>query len=909
MAYAASQPVKEVPGFARVGQAIRKGVLAALNPLFGTPENPTKLGKAMALAEEASQYGLMAGPATGMMRYAVRAPLTVDPRFLGTGTIPLPNVQRSVSKAFVPRSGFSSMARDVQAVREGLAEGKKALVPKSMFSNAPGDFAYLDDVGNVVIPDSTASLIRRYSDRYVRVAPPGAKTPRAVSMTEVEKMAKNVDKANAPYDLKQANLRALSDAVNPYWQYWMYERDIASLNKTLAAYRAPKDKVTRTPVFYKNRENLSFDVLSAEAAQTVLSNLPGTRYRLGTPGLGAVDYMPNHVSAMSRDRFVRPGSKLFDLYNDGYLPYQSATFLGAERKVNGRTVRPIMRVTDHHEFLDAPADFMLSRVANRNFPRVYHVGREVPSYKFTPVDPGDIEAVYRLDGKPVVPSTGRYTVSIGLQQASKGGDSPHKNFRNFLASDKVPESIFGYRVVQRTEDYTPEDVEFFKANPKAAGFYDTGDEEMAEDVPQQAVNAGQTYDTRLTADQERRYQAWRATLPKPLQYEGDYDLRGYWADPDTVKEGIVDGQHFTDRYKKPNHPTFSVESKYATGENRNRAGRWDDGMFIPPGGTAYSGSRVDLVAKLGEDDERYVSRGTAGGAVSVYGVPLRGLYPSEDRFFRSHAQVAGMAADDGAIILNPYSDIPADNYMKVAKLEAARHWMRRMGDELPSFSLTSNQAKTFSTIQDGKPYGSDRDVMDTIMSRILVDDASAGDVTDEQRAAAAKVLDFMRRRSVRQAAKVGTARGKYPGLTNNPGNVEKHELRTYKTLFEGEDAGGRRPKRFARFTDPVLGLKASATVLARKADELAKAGKPFTIENYAPLYAPPNENDTEAYIKNLSAYSGIPRDMDIDRWDTEHLAKLLKAKVRFETSPEASNWFTDEEYEAAADKLQEGVFD
>lgn len=491
MAYASSQPVKEVPGFARVGQAVRRGVLAALNPIFGTPENPTKLGKAVALAEEASQHGLMAGPATGMMRYAVRAPLTVDPRFLGTGTIPLPNVQRSVSKAFVPRSGFSSMPRDIQAVRDGLAEGKKVLVPKSMFSNAPGDFAYLDDVGNVVIPDSTASLIKRYNDRYVRVTPPGSKTPRAVSMTEVEKMAKNVDKANAPYDLKQANLRALSDAVNPYWQYWMYERDIASLNKTLADYRAPKDRVTKRPVFYKNKENLSFDVLSAESAQTVLSNLPGTGYRLSTPGFGAVDYMPNHVSAMSRDRFVKPGSTLFDLYNDGYLPYQSATFLGAERKVGGRTVRPIMRVTDHHEFLDAPDGFRLSRVANKDFPRVYHVGREVPSYKFTPVDPGDIEAVYRLDGKPIVPSTGRYTASIGLQQASKGGDSPHRNFRNFLASDKVPESIFGYRVVQRPEDYAPGDVKFFRANPKAAGFYDLGEggEEMEADVPRQAIGA------------------------------------------------------------------------------------------------------------------------------------------------------------------------------------------------------------------------------------------------------------------------------------------------------------------------------------------------------------------------------------------------------------------------------------
>lgn len=722
MANTSSQPVKEVPGFARVGEAVRKGALRLLNPVFGTPENPTKLGKLMAFAEEASAYGTMAGPATGIIR-TVRAPLVVDERFLGGGTVRLPNMQRSASYAFVPRSGFPPA---------------KPEMPKSMFSNAPGDFAFLDDVGRVVIPAETDELIDVYMKnprtRYIKVKTPSSRTPQTVTLDKVRKMAEGIDKAKARYSVKYDNLRALNDSVNPYWQYWMYERDIASLNKSLAEYRAPKVPGTDIPVFYNDKKNLSYDVLSAEAAGAILPNLPGTAYRLSSPGLGAVDFMPNHVSAMSRDRFTRYGSRLYDLYNDGYLPYQSATFIGTEKYVRGKKVRPIMRVTDHHEYVDAPRETGLAHVANKDHPRVYHVGREIPDYRFTPEDPGAVEALYRFRGEPVSTGTGAYSVSIGLQQASKGGDSPHRNFRNFLATDKVPESIFGYPVVQREEDYTPEDIEFFKANPKAAGFYDTGNEGPAEDVPQQAAKAGRTYDTELTADQERRYQAWRATLPKPLQYEGDYDLRGYWADPDTEKEGIVDGQHFTDRYKKPNHPTFSVESKYATGENRNRAGRWDGDRFIPP-------------------------------------------------------------------------------------------------------------------------------------------------------------------------------RGKYPGLTNNPGNVEKHELRTYKTLFEGEDGGGVRPKRFARFTDPVLGLKASATVLARKADELAKAGKPFTIENYAPLYAPPNENDTEGYIENLSRYSGIARDAELDRWDVGGLARLLKAKVRFETSPEASRWFTDEEYEEAAEKLQEGVFD
>lgn len=90
-------------------------------------------------------------------------------------------------------------------------------------------------------------------------------------------------------------------------------------------------------------------------------------------------------------------------------------------------------------------------------------------------------------------ATRRHMVLGGAQQAAKAGDSPHKNFRNFLATDEVPDSIFGYPVVQREEDYMPEDIKFFRENPKAAGFYDLEDgNEMDEAVPQQGLETGET---------------------------------------------------------------------------------------------------------------------------------------------------------------------------------------------------------------------------------------------------------------------------------------------------------------------------------------------------------------------------------------------------------------------------------
>lgn len=56
-----------------------------------------------------------------------------------------------------------------------------------------------------------------------------------------------------------------------------------------------------------------------------------------------------------------------------------------------------------------------------------------------------------------------------------GDDGRFEMSRNFLATDKVPDSIFGYPIASRREDYTPEDIEFFRAHPEAGGYYDLGE--------------------------------------------------------------------------------------------------------------------------------------------------------------------------------------------------------------------------------------------------------------------------------------------------------------------------------------------------------------------------------------------------------------------------------------------------
>lgn len=72
---------------------------------------------------------------------------------------------------------------------------------------------------------------------------------------------------------------------------------------------------------------------------------------------------------------------------------------------------------------------------------------------------------------------------------------------------------------------------------------------------------------------EKEYQTWRSTLPKGLQYEGDYDLRGYYEK--YRKTDMAANGHLTDEFKLPNHPTLSNESQYFMQAPQN-AGHWEE---------------------------------------------------------------------------------------------------------------------------------------------------------------------------------------------------------------------------------------------------------------------------------------------------------------------------------------------
>ena len=94
-----------------------------------------------------------------------------------------------------------------------------------------------------------------------------------------------------------------------------------------------------------------------------------------------------------------------------------------------------------------------------------------------------------------------------------------------------------------------------------------------------------------------------------------------------------------------------------------------------------------------------------------------------------------MAAEDGKIVLNPYSSLKEQEKMNVAKNEAIRLWIRDNKPELP-FEVTKEQSKAFSKTE----YGSNPQALkETIVARVLTGDPSAM-ATPAQQSFASKLM-------------------------------------------------------------------------------------------------------------------------------------------------------------------------
>ena len=118
---------------------------------------------------------------------------------------------------------------------------------------------------------------------------------------------------------------------------------------------------------------------------------------------------------------------------------------------------------------------------------------------------------------------------------------------------------------------------------------------------------------------------------------------------------------------------------------------------------------------------------------AMYGVEERDPFESESSYFKANPNVAGMAAEDDRIVMNPFSPLKPQEKDAVRMNEAARVHMRRGG--APDFELTPEQSDFLGTTTYKDADEAAR--RSTIAARLLSGDPSAGKATPQQ-------MDFVR---------------------------------------------------------------------------------------------------------------------------------------------------------------------
>ncbi|PBL99987.1 structural protein [Pseudomonas aeruginosa] len=115
------------------------------------------------------------------------------------------------------------------------------------------------------------------------------------------------------------------------------------------------------------------------------------------------------------------------------------------------------------------------------------------------------------------------------------------------------------------------------------------------------------------------------------------------------------------------------------------------------------------------------------------------------------------------------------------------------------------------------------------------------------------------------------------GIRNfNPGNIRHAK----GTRWQGMSAN-QNDSAFVQFTGPQWGIRAIARTLITYQDKHGLR----TIRQIISRWAPPSENNTESYIRQVAARVGVAPDARIDVYDYRTMRTLVEAIVRHENGP------------------------
>lgn len=111
---------------------------------------------------------------------------------------------------------------------------------------------------------------------------------------------------------------------------------------------------------------------------------------------------------------------------------------------------------------------------------------------------------------------------------------------------------------------------------------------------------------------------------------------------------------------------------------------------------------------------------------------------------------------------------------------------------------------------------------------------------------------------------------------NNPGNIRLSDVK-----YQGEVKGNDRS--FKTFKSMALGYRAMFVILRTYYNKY----KLNTIRKMINRWAPTNENDTSAYIRNVSAWSGIKPDAVLEITSKQMMCAVVAAMSRVENGVKA----------------------
>lgn len=110
---------------------------------------------------------------------------------------------------------------------------------------------------------------------------------------------------------------------------------------------------------------------------------------------------------------------------------------------------------------------------------------------------------------------------------------------------------------------------------------------------------------------------------------------------------------------------------------------------------------------------------------------------------------------------------------------------------------------------------------------------------------------------------------------NNPLNIRRSA-----DLWQGA-AAVQTDRAFVQFESMAYGYRAAWKVLDRYCLHFRRVRKPYNVSNIIRRWAPPSENDTEAYIRSVVRLSGLGGNENVPRpltgVDLERTARLLAA--------------------------------